>query len=33
MVKHPKDPADMASAFNNFFMINTEKLNIQQIEK
>jgi hypothetical protein len=23
----------MASAFNNFFMINTEKLNIQQIEK
>jgi len=28
-----KDPTDVANAFNNFFIIFTEKLNIQQIEK
>ena len=28
-----KDPTDMANAFNNLFTTNTEKINIQQIEK
>jgi uncharacterized protein (UPF0147 family) len=28
-----KDPRNVASAFNNFFITITEKLNIQQIEK
>jgi hypothetical protein len=28
-----KDPMDVASAFNNFFITVTEKLNIQQIQK
>jgi len=28
-----KDPTDVANAFNNFFIIVTEKLNIQQTEK
>jgi len=28
-----KNPTDMASAFNNFFITITEKLNIQQIQK
>jgi hypothetical protein len=27
-----KDPTDVANAFNNFFIIFTEKLNNQQIE-
>ena len=28
-----KDPTDVANAFNNFFVIISEKLNIQQIEE
>ena len=28
-----KDPTYVANALNNFFVTNTEKLNIQQIEK
>jgi hypothetical protein len=28
-----KDPTDVANAFNNFCIIVTEKLNIQQTEK
>lgn len=28
-----KDPTDMVSAFNNFFVTSIEKLSIQQIQK
>ena len=28
-----KDPTDVTNVFNNFFIIPTEKLNFQQIEK
>jgi hypothetical protein len=33
MIKKLKDPKNVASAFNNFFITITEKLNLQQIAK